>query len=87
MANCETKFNSDLVRAFMQYVPIYPKGSKVTLSTGEHGVVYENTVGKMMRPKVMLNNGEIIDLFDNPSITVVSESVNYEEVSNNVKSR
>lgn len=87
MANCDTKFNADLVREFMKYVPIYPKGSTVTLSNGLKAVVYENVVGRMMRPKVMLEDGRIIDLFEHPSVTVVGEVVNYEEVSEDVKSK
>jgi len=87
MANCDTKFNSDLVRAFVHYVPIYPKGTSVTLSNGIEAVVYENTAGKMTRPKVLLEDGQIIDLYDNPSVTIVKEKVNYTNVSEDIKNR
>lgn len=87
MANCDTKFNSDLVRAFVHYVPIYPKGTSVTLSNGMEAIVYENSPGKMTRPKVLLDNGQIIDLFDNPSITIVKEVIDYMNVSEDVKNR
>lgn len=87
MANCNTKFNSDLVRNFVHYIPIYPKGSHVKLSNNMSAIVYENTVGQMTRPKVILEDGRKIDLYDYPSITVIGESVNYEEVSKDVKSR
>lgn len=87
MANCDTKFNRELIRNFVNYIPIYPKGSHVKLSNNMSGIVYENTVGQMTRPKVILEDGRKIDLYEYPSITVISEKVNYEEVSNDVKSR
>ena len=73
MASCGTKFNLDVVQAFIRHVPIYPKGTKVTLSNGLEGVVYENKVGEMLRPKILLKDGTIIDLMNNNSITIVPD--------------
>jgi len=87
MANCDVKFNADLVRSFVNYVPIYPKGSSITLSNGAKAVVYENKPGRMMRPVIKLEDGRIIDLFNYPSITVVDQTVNYEDVSEDVKNK
>ena len=49
------------------------KGTKVTLSNGLEGVVYENKVGEMLRPKILLKDGTIIDLMNNNSITIVPD--------------
>lgn len=87
MAYCDTKFNRELVSDFIRYIPVYPKGSYLTLSNGMKAIVYDNTIGQMMRPKVILEDGRRIDLFEHPSITIVGETVNYEEVSNDVKSK
>lgn len=87
MAYCDTKFNRELVSDFIRYIPLYPKGSYLTLSNGMKAIVYENTVGQMMRPSVILEDGRKINLFEHPSITIIGETVNYEEVSNDVKSK
>lgn len=72
MANCGTKFNLDIVKAFVAHIPIYPKGTMVTLSDGREGIVYENKVGVMLRPKILLPDGQILDLFNNNSITIAA---------------
>lgn len=54
-------FNPEVVRTFMKYVPVYPKGVTVWLSDGRKGIVYENN-GNPLRPKMRLMSGEIIDL-------------------------
>ncbi len=63
MGGCNILFDFNVVTAFLKWVPVYPKGVIVTLSTGEEAIVYENTKNPI-RPKVRLRSGEIIDLGD-----------------------
>lgn len=55
-------FRPDMVDLFFQYVPVYHKGSQVTLDTGEEALIYKNNRGDMLRPIIKLHNGTIIDL-------------------------
>lgn len=64
LGGCGTNFNREVVEAFIKYIPIYPKGTKIVLSNGITGVVYENNLDNPLRPKVILENGELIDLLD-----------------------
>lgn len=41
-ANCGTIFDPELVSIFLKKVAIYPIGTRVTLNTGEKGIVVEN---------------------------------------------
>lgn len=75
MGSCGSKFNLDVVKTFVAHIPIYPKGTRIVLSDGREGIVYENKVGEMLRPKVYLFNGEILDLAENNSLTIVSTDV------------
>lgn len=58
-----TKFNSELVSTFLQYIPTFPKGTMVRLSNGLDGVVKRNELNNL-RPIIILENGEEIDLMD-----------------------
>lgn len=64
LGGCGTNFNREVVEVFMKYIPIYPKGTKIVLSNGITGVVYENNLDNPLRPKVIIENGELIDLLD-----------------------
>lgn len=55
-------FDTDVVKAFVRYVPIYPKGITVVLSNGEEAVVVANHLDSMTRPVVRLEDGTDIDL-------------------------
>lgn len=85
MANCGTKYNLDLIKAFVHNIAVYPKGSKLELSDGRTGIVYENTTGQMLRPKLILEDGTKIDLYEYPNITIIGEYKEDEEI--NIKSK
>lgn len=64
-------FNSEMLDAFFKYVPIYHKGTKVTLSNKTEALIYNNNRGDMLRPTVKLKNGDLLDL-RNSILTIVS---------------
>lgn len=55
-------FDREAVEAFMKYVPVYPKGNSVVLSTGDEAVVVENHMCNMTRPIVRTEDGNDLDL-------------------------
>ena len=57
-----TMFQPEMVDLFFKYVPIYHKGSEVTLDNGDAALIYKNNRGDMLRPMIKLRNGTIIDL-------------------------
>lgn len=66
MKNAGTMFQPEYVRAFMTYIPVYPKGRNVVLSNGKIAVVVENRQHNTLYPVVrLLENGETIDLSEN----------------------
>ncbi len=80
MGGCGRMFNYEVVNAFMSAVPIYPKGVCVSLSDERRAVVAKNT-DNMLRPVVLLDNKEEIDLSDlshNRNLTIVPEDKNIE---------
>lgn len=60
--NAGTMFEPEYVKAFITYIPIYPKGRNVILSTGETAIVVENRQQNTLRPIVRLMDGTTIDL-------------------------
>ncbi|MCR5520671.1 MAG: response regulator [Lachnospiraceae bacterium] len=62
MGGSSTMFDPDVVKTFIRYVPIYPKGISLLLSTGDEAVVVENHMENMSRPKVRTFDGVDIDL-------------------------
>lgn len=83
--NCDKKYNCDLVKALINNIPIYQKGTSLELSNGNTAVVYDNTIGQMFRPKVILENGTKIDLQEHQNIKIIGEKNEYEEISTKVK--
>lgn len=63
MGGCHILFDEKVVKAFLKWVPVYPKGVVVKLSDGRDAIVCENTKNPI-RPKVRLRNGEVLDLGD-----------------------
>ena len=63
MGGCHILFDEKVVRAFLKWVPVYPKGVVVKLSDGRDAIVCENTKNPI-RPKVRLRTGEVLDLGD-----------------------
>ena len=56
-------FDPECVKAFVTYIPVYPKGRNVILSDGEVAVVVENRQQHTLYPVVRcLSNGETLDL-------------------------
>ena len=61
--NSGTMFDPECVKAFVTYIPVYPKGRNVILSDGEVAVVVENRQQHTLYPVVRrLSNGETLDL-------------------------
>ena len=58
----DTMFQPEFIEAFFKYVPVYHKGSEVTLNNGDTALVYKNNRGDMLEPIIKLRNGTIIDL-------------------------
>ena len=52
------KFDPKVLATFVQLVPMYPKGSAVKLSTGEMGMIVENSEGNYHRPVVKIIIGK-----------------------------
>lgn len=75
MGGCDVQFDKEVVLAFMQSVPVYPKGFPICLSDGREGFVLRNKKGNPLRPVVRLFDGTELDLSDikkNRSITIQS---------------
>lgn len=62
MSGSGIMFDGDVVRTFIKYVPVYPKGVSVILSNGEEAVVLENHMEDMLHPIVRTLSGQEIDL-------------------------
>lgn len=55
-------FQPEIVRIFLDCVPVYPKGRTVRLNTGEKAVVVENKQHHTLYPVIRLFDGTTIDL-------------------------
>ncbi len=63
MKNAGIMFQPEYVKAFINYIPVYPKGRNVCLSDGTVAVVVENRQQDTLFPIVRrLSDGETIDL-------------------------
>lgn len=63
MNHAGSMFLPEYVRAFVTYIPVYPKGRNVILSDGSVAVVVENRQQNTLYPVVRrLSDGETIDL-------------------------
>lgn len=63
MNNAGKMFQPEYVKAFITYIPVYPKGRNVILSDGNVAVVVENRQYHTLYPVVRrLSDGETIDL-------------------------
>lgn len=70
MANAGSMFEPEYVKAFLTYIPVYPKGRTVILSTGEEAIVVENKQHNTLHPVVRLFSGQTIDLSETNSVTI-----------------
>lgn len=78
MGACGIMFDKTVVEKFLEYIPIYPRGTLITLSDNRKGIVIENSGKNNLRPIIRLIDSENeIDLLDrnNMSLTVVSEEM------------
>lgn len=65
MKNAGTMFQPEYVKAFITYIPVYPKGRNVILTDGTVAVVVENRQHHTLYPVVRrLSDGETIDLYE-----------------------
>lgn len=76
MGGCGIMFDKEVVQALLKFVPLYPKGSKVNLSNGKQGIIFDNTGHHNLRPIIRLMTGEFLNLEDeeNLNITIIHES-------------
>ncbi|MGN0482601.1 MAG: HD-GYP domain-containing protein [Lachnospiraceae bacterium] len=70
--NSGSMFNEQYVDVFLKIVPAYIKGTEVTLSNGERGIVAENYANDVLRPKVRLLSGREISLRDDEAYQMVT---------------
>ncbi len=64
MGGCGTMFDKEVVEAFLNYVPVYPRGSMVELSDGREALVVENYPRNLLRPQLRLTDGTTLDLLN-----------------------
>lgn len=62
MANCDHMFNYNVVTTFLNYVTVYPVGQNVCLSNGQKAHVLKNRNEFPLRPVVMTEDGQTMDL-------------------------
>lgn len=79
MGECNSLFDKEVVETLLQYVPLYPKGTEVKLSNGEHGIIFENGGEYNLRPIIRLLDGEMLDLTEtkNLNLTLAPVQENY----------
>ena len=74
MGSCDRMFDREVVKAFLQCVSLYPKGTQVQLSNGKEALVVEATKSPL-RPKVrIIEDGTDMDLsslYEHRNITIV----------------
>lgn len=75
MGGCGIMFDRDVVVALLAYVPLYPKGTEMILSTGEHCIIVENSGVHNLRPIVRMLDGRTLDLTKKENLTLTLKSV------------
>lgn len=74
MKNAGNMFQPEYVKAFITYIPVYPKGRNVILSDGNVAVIVENRQHNTLYPVIrLLSDGTTIDLSEHadPSLYIV----------------
>lgn len=76
MGGCSIMFDQHVVETFLRFVPLYAKGTTVSLSDGREGVIYENSGFHNLRPVIKLLDGTMLDLMEleNLNLTVLTAS-------------
>jgi hypothetical protein len=85
MANGQTQFNYEIVKAFCKSIVPYPEGTLVKLSNGEIAVVEEVYPNFTLRPKVKIinkKNEKCEDLYRDlrEELEIVIEGPQYEVI-------
>lgn len=84
-------FDREIVMKFKDVIPLYPKGSEVSLSNGMVGVVIDNSREHNLRPIIrVLESGKEIDLYDrrNANLTICSwEGIGGDQLEKNEEER
>lgn len=70
MGACGIMFDKQVVQVFLQYVPLYPKGTRVVLSDGREALIYENAGVHNLRPILLLKDGTKLDLLEYSSFSI-----------------
>ncbi len=68
MGGCGIMFDYNVVKILTENVPIHMKGTKVTLSDGRVGAIYENSGMYNLRPIVRLEDGTLVDLTERDNL-------------------
>lgn len=77
MGGCGTLFDQSVVQAFMERVPVYPKGVSVLMSDGREAIVVENHLGNPLRPTVRFMDGSELDMRDTSvgiNLTIINQT-------------
>ena len=80
MGACGIMFDKQVVEVFLEYVPLFPKGTKVNLSDGRTGIIFENAGKHNLRPVIMLDDGEKINLMDKEHLNITIHPPDYLDV-------
>lgn len=62
MGGCGIMFDRKVVTAFLNHVPLYPKGTLVRISDGREAIIYDNTGAHNLRPVLRLITGDFVDM-------------------------
>lgn len=81
MGGCGILFDKEIVETLLLYVPLYPKGTRVMLSDGREGIIYENYGLHNLRPVVRLMNGEMLDLINEEYFHITLTPQREEEIA------
>lgn len=66
LGGCDILFNREIVDVFLKSVPVFPKGTTISLSDGRTALVVENT-DNPLRPKIRFDDGTNLNLNEDMS--------------------
>lgn len=71
MGGCGILFDQEVVDVLVKTVPLYPKGTSISLSDGREGIVKENSGEHNLRPILRLADGSDLDLLARENLAIV----------------
>lgn len=71
MGGCGILFDQEVVDVLVKTVPLYPKGTNISLSDGRVGIVKENSGEHNLRPILRLTDGSDLDLLARENLAIV----------------